>query len=144
MLRRKPTDAFGRPLATATPRRRDLPSATRHVHLVLLFVVCSAVCWGVGHLIGVRNGTNASAAIGYGGGAVLAAVITLFLWHRGWLVPRLGINWAWVVFGPLSLVVPPTFRWIVRRRRDAGLRATSGSDEPQRVSDPPEESGIGV
>lgn len=97
--------------------RREQPSPIKTVHLVLLYVVCAALCWAVGYAAGVRNGTNASLAVGYGGGAVLAAVITLFLWSRGWRVPRLGINWGWVAFGPLSLI-PPTFRWVVRKRRE--------------------------
>jgi DnaJ domain len=50
--------------------------------LLVIYICCAVACWGVGHLAGVRNGTNASLAVGYGGGAVLFVVVLLFL--RRW------------------------------------------------------------
>lgn len=50
--------------------------------LVLIYIGCAVLSWGVGYLVGVRNGTNASLAAGYGGGAVLFLAVLLLL--RRW------------------------------------------------------------
>jgi hypothetical protein len=41
------------------------------------YVPSALACWGLSNLIGVRNGTGASAAIGYGGGLALAIAAIL-------------------------------------------------------------------
>jgi hypothetical protein len=46
-----------------------------------IYLPLAAACWGVGHLAGVRDGTGASVAVGWGGGLVLT-VIVLVLWRR--------------------------------------------------------------
>ena len=43
--------------------------------LLAQLVVSVIVCWGVGHAVGVRDGTNASLAIGWGGGLALTLIV---------------------------------------------------------------------
>jgi hypothetical protein len=96
---------------------------SKRVHLVLLYVTCAAGCWAAGYLAGVRNGTVASLVVGYGGGAVLTAIVTGVLWKRGWELPSLRVlvfsQIKWMVFGPMLLILEPAFGRLGRNRREA-------------------------
>jgi hypothetical protein len=42
---------------------------------LVIYLPLAAVCWGVGHLAGVKDGTGASVAVGWGGGLVLTLLV---------------------------------------------------------------------
>jgi tetratricopeptide (TPR) repeat protein len=54
--------------------------------LVVIYFASAFVCFGIGHLLGVKDGTGGSVAVGYGGGLVLttAFVLTFVGYHKHW------------------------------------------------------------
>jgi hypothetical protein len=47
-----------------------------------IYLPSAAICWGIGYLAGVRNGTGTSVAVGWGGGLVVTILVLLLL--RRW------------------------------------------------------------
>lgn len=62
--------------AQAEPVEPEDRKTLGRIGVVLTYVLAAAVCWGAGHLAGVRNDTTGSLVVGYGGGFV----VTLALW----------------------------------------------------------------
>jgi hypothetical protein len=50
---------------------------------LLIYIPCALIVYGIEHVAGVKDGTGPSAAIGWGGGLVLALVVVVIWGWRG-------------------------------------------------------------
>jgi hypothetical protein len=93
-----------------------------------IYLPSAATCWGIGYLAGVRNGTNTSVAVGWGGGLVLTILVLLLL--RRWR-PAIRVEQWRAEAVNLRLNDPENYEWILAQAKsDPQAAAAAAARDP--------------
>jgi hypothetical protein len=92
-----------------------------------IYLPLAAACWGVGHLLGVQDGTWRSVAVGWGGGLVLTLLL-LRLWRR-WRPAFRVEQWRAEAVN-LRLTDPETYTQVLARAESNPEAAAAAARDP--------------